>query len=81
MEKLHNFYAPALAVHNSHRTLPEPDPHPPTLRRWCDLRSADLQPQGLIKLQFRNRVCIRPRQVSPQNTTRFRRKACCLVKL
>ena len=39
-----NFYPPALAVHNSHRTLPVPAPHPPTLRRMYHLRSADLQP-------------------------------------
>ena len=33
-----------MAVHNSHRTLPAPEPRPPTLRRVCHLRSADLQP-------------------------------------
>ena len=46
----------------------------------CHLRSADLQPQGLIKLQFRNRLCIRTRRVRPQIMTRFRRKVCRLVK-
>ena len=29
----------------------------------CHLRGADLQPQGLIKLQFRDRLCIRTRGV------------------
>ena len=29
----------------------------------CYLRSADLQPQGLVKLQFRDRLCIRTRRV------------------
>ena len=36
------------------------------------LRSADLQPQGLIKLQFRERLRIRAREVRPQIMTRFR---------
>ena len=31
----------------------------------CYLRSADLKPQGLIKLQFRNRLCIRTCGVQP----------------
>ena len=38
----------------------------------CHLRSADLQPQGLIKLQFRERLRIRAREVRPQIMTRFR---------
>ena len=46
-------------------TLPAPEPHPPALRRMCHLRSADLQPQGLIKLQFRDRLCIRTCGVQP----------------
>ena len=47
----------------------------------CNLCSADLQPQGLIKLQFRNRLCIRTREVRPLIMTRFRRQVCRLVKL
>ena len=47
----------------------------------CHLRSADLQPQGLIKLQFRNRLCIRTRAVRPLIMTRFRRQVCRLIKL
>ena len=43
---MHNFGTPALAVHNTHRTLPAPEPHPPTLRRMCHLRSPDLQPRS-----------------------------------
>ena len=46
----------------------------------CHLRSADLQPQGLIKLQFWDRLCIRTREVRPLIMTRFRRKVCRLVK-
>ena len=47
----------------------------------CHLRSADLQPQRLIKLQFRDRLCIRTRRVRLLIMTRFRRKVCRLVKL
>ena len=47
----------------------------------CHLRSADLQPQGLIKLQFRDRLCIRTRGVRPLIMTRFRRQVCRMVKL
>ena len=42
----------------------------------CHLRSADSQPQGLIKLQFRDRLCIRIRGVRPQIMTRFCSKVC-----
>ena len=45
------------------------------------LRSADLQPQRLIKLQFRDRLCSRTCGVRPLIMTRFRRKICRLVKL
>ena len=47
----------------------------------CYLRSADLQPQGLIKLQFRERLCIRTRGVRPLIMTRFCPEVCRLVKL
>ena len=79
MQKSLKFYAAALAVHNTHRTLPAPEPHPPTLRRMCHLRSADLQPQHPIKLQFRDRLCIRTRGVGPQIMTRFRRQYCTIT--
>ena len=42
----------------------------------CHLRSADLQPQGLIKLQVWKRLCIRTREVRPLIMTRFRRRLC-----
>ena len=80
-QNLHNFHMTALAVHNSQGTLLAPEPHPPTLRRMCHLRSADLQPQGLIKLQARNRLCIRTRAMRPLIMTRFRRKVYRLFKL
>ena len=47
----------------------------------CHLCSADLQPQGLIKLQFRVVLCIRTRRVRPLIMTRFRRQICRQVKL
>jgi hypothetical protein len=47
----------------------------------CHLRSADLQPQDLIKFQFRERLRIRAREVRPQIMTRFRHQVCRLVKL
>ena len=80
-QELHIFDTPALAVHNSHRTLPAPEPYRFTLRHMCHFCSADLQPQGLIKLQVRNRRCIRTREVRPQITTHFCRQVCRLVKL
>ena len=35
----------------------------------------------MVKLQFRNRLCIRTRSLRPQIMTRFRRKVCRLIKL
>ena len=48
MHKLHNLDQPALAVNNAHCTLPAPEPHPPTLRRMCHLRSD----QSQLALEF-----------------------------
>ena len=45
------------------------------------LRSADLQPQGPIKLQFRDPICIPTGGVRPQIMTGFRRQIGRLVKL
>ena len=47
----------------------------------CHLRRADLQPQGLIKLKIRDRLCIRTNRVRPQIMTRFQRQVFRLVKL
>ena len=49
----------------------------------CHRRSADLQPQRLIKLQFRDRhrIRIRIRSLRPHIMNRFRHKVCRLVKL
>ena len=58
----------ALAVHSAHRSLPAAEPHPPPLRRTCHLRSADFQLQGLLKLQFRDRLCIRTRCTQASST-------------
>ena len=57
----HNFYTPAVAANNSHPALQAPELRSPTLRGLCHLRSADLQPLSLIKLQFQDRLCIRTR--------------------
>ena len=57
----HNASRAALAFDNPHRTLQAPAPRPPTARHICHSRSADLQPRGLIRLQFRDRLCIRTR--------------------
>ncbi len=46
----------------------------PRSAAYDPLRSAVLQPQGLIKLQFRERLCIRTRRVRPLIMTRFRHK-------
>ena len=47
----------------------------------CHLRSADLQPQRLIKLQIRNRLCIRTCGLRPLIMARLRHQVCRLVKL
>ena len=67
------------------RSLAMPDPKPGEVQirtRYPTISGGtDLRPQGLIKLQLRNQLCIRTRRVRPQITTRFRRKVCRLVKL
>ena len=68
-----------VAGRNLHRTLPAPEPRPAALRRWCHLRSADLPLQRLIKLRFRDRLCIPTLRVRPLIMTRFSRKVCHLV--
>ena len=80
-QELHIFDTPALAVHNSHRTLAAPEPYRHTLRQMCHLRSAGLQPQSLIKLQFRDRLCSGTREERPLIMSCFRHKVCRLVKL
>ena len=62
-QKLHSFHRIELAVHNAYRSLQAPAPRPPTLRRWCHLRSASLSARRLIKIQIRDRLCIRTRVV------------------
>ncbi len=41
--------------------LPAATPHLPTLRRVCHSYSEELPTKHLIKLQFRDRLCIRMR--------------------
>ena len=45
IQKLHNFYTPASAIRNPHRTLLSPAPHPPARRRMCHFYNAGLPPQ------------------------------------
>ena len=52
---------PRGAGNYAYRTLPAPALRPPTLRRMCHLRSAGLRPQGLLRLQFQDRLCARGR--------------------
>ena len=37
-----------MAAHNSHRTLPAREPHPPILRRWCHLRNSSAWPSRAV---------------------------------
>ncbi len=59
--KLHNFCRPASAALNIQCALPAAAPRLLTLRRVCHSCSAGLPSQRLIKLQFRDRLCIRMR--------------------
>jgi len=47
-----------LADYTTHRTAQAPAPHQSALRRMCHLYSAGLPPHCLVKLQFRDRLCI-----------------------
>ena len=73
MQRLHHFDTPTFVDHKANRTLPAPKPRPPTNRDKHRLRSAHLQPQDLNKLKFRDRLCIRTRQMGQNITTGFRR--------
>ena len=77
---MHNACNPELAAHTTRRTTPAPDPHQTTLRRMCHLFSAGL-PQCLVKLQFRDRLCIDTGVVQQPIMPGFRFQVCRLVKL
>ncbi len=79
--KLHNFNKTALAVNNTHRTKPAPNPHHSTLSRMCDLYSAGLPTQRLVELQLRDRHCMRTRVGHKPIVSGFRCQVCRLVKL
>ena len=79
--KLHTAYHTESADHTTHRTIQAPDPHQFTLRRMCHLYSAGLPPQCLVKLQFRDRLCIDTRIVQQPLIPGFRCQVCRLVKL
>ena len=78
---MHNACNPELALHNTHRTTPAPDPHQSTLRRMCHLYSAGLPPQCLVELKLRDQLCIDTRIVQQLIMPGFRSQVCRLVKL
>ena len=79
--RLHNFYRPALAALNIQCALPAAAPRLPMLRRVCHYCSAELPTQCLIKLQLRDRLCIRTRISHQPIVSGFRCQVCRLVKL
>jgi len=60
---MHGAYNPELAHHTIHRTTPAPGPHQSTIRPMCHLYSAELPPQCLVELEFRDRLCAQVRSV------------------
>ena len=56
--QMHTAYNPELAAHTTHCTTPAHFSHQSALRRMCHLYSAGLPAQCLVKLQFRDRLCI-----------------------
>ena len=79
--KMHNACNTDLADHTTHHTNLVPDPHQSTLRRMCHLRSADLQPQCLVELHFRDWLCIDTRIVQQPIMPGFHSQVCRLVNL
>ena len=72
--KLLNSFRPPSALLTLQCALPAAAPRLPTLRRVCHSCSAELPTHCLIKLQFRDRLCIRThrgRPLSPASAARF----------
>ena len=78
--KLHTACNPVLADHTTHRTTAAPDPHQSALRHMCHLYSTGLPPQCLVKLQFRDRLCIDTGVVQQPIMPGLRSLVCRLVK-
>ena len=78
---MHTAYNTDLAAHTTRRTTPVPSPHQSALRRMRHLYSAGLPPQCLVKLQFRDRLCIDAPIVQQSLRPGFRCQVCRLVKL
>ena len=72
---------PASAALNIQCALPAATPRLLTLRRVCHYYSAELPTHCLIKLQLRDRFCIRTHRGRPLIIPGFRCKVCRLVKL
>ena len=79
--KMHTACDTELVAHTTHRTKPAPGPHQSTLRRMCNFYSAELPSQCLVKLQFRDRLCIDTRIVPQPIMPGFRSLVRRLVKL
>ena len=79
--EMHSACNKDLADYTTRRTTPAPDPHQSTLRRMCHLYSAGLPAQCLVKLQFRDRLCIDTHIVQQLIMPGFRCQFCRLVKL
>ncbi len=79
--RMHTACNPELAAHTTHRTTPAPDPHQSTLRPLCHLYNAELPPQCLVKLQFRDRLSAQVRmrdqvRITPTDSAQARRCDC-----
>ncbi len=81
IRKLHNVFNVTSAVICIQRAPPVAGPRLPKLRRVCHFCGAELPAQRLIKLQIRNRLCIRTRISHQSIMAGFRFEVCRLVKL
>ena len=79
--RLHNFYRPASAALNTQCAPQAAAPRLPMLRRTYHYSSAGLPTQCLIKLQLRDRLCMRTRISHRPIVFGFRCQVCRLVKL
>ena len=81
LRKLHNVFNPASPALAIQCALPAAAPRLPKLRCVCHSCSAELPTQCLIKLQLRDRLCIRIHKGRPLIIPGFRCQVCRLVKL
>ena len=79
--KLLNSFRPPSALLTIQCALPAAAPRLLTLLRVCHYYSAELPTHCLIKLQFRDRLCVRTRISHQPIVSSFRCQVCRLVKL